>query len=316
MSWDCDAAPAHQPESALQFCVIRPMNSGPASSVYETETQMSSRVRTAMHAAVRASTPRPAAAARAAKDFDQKLWRATLAEIRWAFTPPRTWLLGVVANLFLAIGWLSVQPLTVHGRHQDWVVLVGTYFSSFVLADVTTTNLLGADHHRVLTGLSDGARFWRILVAKNLALVVLVGLPTLATAMAMTLWFEKPARLAFTIPDVAVPIVSWIGVGNLISVLLPVSVEPMIRRWRQRRDYRRTARWLVVLTLPYAVYYVADPMDGVGHRLLWRQAPSVIAPVLGRDTKSFVHLAIACAVWMVATAAAVLWVRTRGLRIR
>jgi hypothetical protein len=266
--------------------------------------------------AVRASSPRPAAAIRAARDFTQPLWPAVLAEIRWAFTPPRTWLLGVVANLFLAAGWLVVQPLTVHGRHQDWVVLVGTYFSSFVLADVTTTNLLGADHYRVMEGLSNGVRLWRILAVKNLALVVLVGLPTLATAMAMTLWFEKPSRLVVTIPNVAVPIVSWIGVGNLVSVLLPVSAEPLIRRWRQRGDRRRTARWLGALVLPYALYYVADPMDGVGHRLLWRQAPSLVGRVLGRDSKSFVHLGIAVAVWMVCTAAAVAWARRSGLRIR
>ena len=104
------------------------------------------------------------------------------------------------------------------------MILVGTYFSSWVLADVTTTNLLGADHYRVLQGLSDGVPFWRILLIKNLALIVIVGLPTLAAAMALTLWMETPARLAITIPTVAVPIVSWLGMGNLISVLHPVGV--------------------------------------------------------------------------------------------
>ena len=258
----------------------------------------------------------PAAAQRAAKDFDQDLWPAVRAEIGWAFTPPRTWLLGAVANLLLAVGWLAVQPLTPHGRHQDWVVLVGTYFSSFVLADVTTTNLLGADHYRVVKTLADGVPLWRVLFVKNMALIVLVGLPTLAAATALTLWLESPARLAVTIPNVAVPIVSWLGVGNVVAVLLPVSAEPLIRRWRQRHDFRRTAGWLLALMLPYALYYVADPMDGMGHRLLWSQLPASIGPVLGRDTKSFVHLAVALVVWVVGTAAAELWVRKRGLHIR
>lgn len=275
-------------------------------------------VRAALHAAARASAPRPAAAERAAKDFEQDLWAAVCAEIRWAFTPPRTWLMGVVANVFLAAGWLLVQPLTAAGRHHhhDWVILVGTYFSSWILADVTTTNLLGADHYRVLKGLSDGVPFWRMLVIKDLALIVIVGLPTLAAAMALTLWLETPARLVITIPTVAVPIVSWLGVGNLISVLHPVSVEPLIRRWRQRRDHRRTGGWLLALTLPYALYYVADPMGGVEHRVLWRQVPALIWPVLGRDAKSFAHLAIALGVWIAGSVAAVLWVRKRGLRIR
>ena len=269
-----------------------------------------------LRAAVRASAPRPAAAQRAAKDFDQDLWSAVRAEIGWAFTPPRKWLLGAVANLLLAVGWLAVQPLTPHGRHQDWVVLVGTYFSSFILADVTTTNLLGADHYRVMKTLADGVPLWRVLFVKNMALIVLVGLPTLAVAAALTLWLESPARLAVTIPDVAVPILSWLGVGNLIAVVLPVSAEPLIRRWRQRHDFRRTAGWLLALMLPYALYYVADPMDGIGHRLLWSQLPASIGPVLGRDTKSFVHLAVALVVWVVGTAAAALWVRKRGLHIR
>ncbi|PBA50622.1 hypothetical protein CKJ55_12585 [Mycobacterium avium] len=268
-----------------------------------------------LRAAVRASVPRPAAARRAAKDFEKDLLSAVRAEIRWAFTPPRTWLMGVVANVIAAAAWLLVQPLTL-GRHHDWVILVGTYFSSWVLADVTTTNFLGADHYRILRGLADGVPFGRILLVKNLALLTIVGLPTLAAAMALTLWLETPARLAITVPTVAVPIVSWLGVGNLISVLHPVSVEPLIRRWRQRADLRRTRSWLLALALPYALYYVADPMNGVEHRVLWQQLPALIWPMFGRDTKSVVHLAIAVSVWIAGSLAAVSWVRRRGLQIR
>ncbi len=274
------------------------------------------RVDGALRAAVRASAPRPAAARRAAKDLQQDLWTAVGAEIRWAFTPPRTWLMGVLANIVFAATWLLVQPLTTGRHHSDWVILIGTYFSSWVLADVTTTNLLGADHYRVRQALSDGVPFWRLLLIKNLALLTIVGLPTLAAAIALTLWLETPARLAITIPTVAVPIVSWLGVGNFVSVLHPVSVQPLIRRWRQRADRRRTRGWVLALMLPYALYYVADPMNGVEHRVLWTQVPKLIWPVFGRDTKSFVHLAIATGVYVVGTVAALLWVRRRGFRIR
>ncbi len=283
----------------------------------ELRTTTAGRVRATMLAAVRASAPRPAAARRAAKTFERSLWPAVCAEVRWAFTPPRTWLMGVVANLFLAAAWLLVQPLTFgNHRHHDWAVLVGAYFSSWVLADVTTTNLLGADHYRVRQGLANGVSFWRILVIKNLALLVIVGLPTLATAMALTLWLQTPGQLPITIPTVAVPIVSWLGLGNLISALHPVSVEPLVRRWRQRRDRYRIGSWLLALTLPYALYYVADPMAGVDHRMLWQQLPAMIWPIFGRDTKSFVHLATAVGVWLAGTVGAVLWVRRRGLAIR
>jgi hypothetical protein len=282
----------------------------------ELQATMRPRLAAALRAAVRASAPRPAAARRAAKDLQHGLWTAVGAEIRWAFTPPRTWLMGVLANVVFAATWLLVQPLTTGRHHSDWVILIGTYFSSWVLADVTTTNLLGADHYRVRQALSDGVPFWRIMLIKNLALLAIVGLPTLTAAVALTLWLESPGRLGVTIPTVAVPIVSWLGVGNLISVLHPVSVEPLLRRWRQRGDRLRTGGWLLALSLPYALYYVADPMNGVEHRVLWTQAPKLIWPVLGRDTKSFVHLAIAIGVYLAGTGAALVWVRKRGLQIR
>src|ERR1700712_186593 len=152
------------------------------------ETPRRQQVHTALRALVRASAPRPTAAKRAAKDFEQPLLPAVRAEVRWAFHPPRTWLSGVVANLVFATVWLLVQPLTAANGHSpsrhfhhnqlDWVVLVSTYFSSFVLADVTTTNLLGGDHYRVAKGLSDGVPLWRMLLIKNLALLAIVGLPT------------------------------------------------------------------------------------------------------------------------------------------
>jgi hypothetical protein len=282
----------------------------------ELAATMRPRVDAALRAAVRATAPRPAAARRAAKDMQQNLGAAVGSEIRWAFTPPRNWLMGVVANVVFAAAWLLVQPLTPGRHHHDWAVLVGTYFSSWVLADVTTTNLLGADHYRVQQALSDGVPFWRVLLIKNLALLAIVGLPTLVTAMVLTLWFQTPGSLAVTIPTVAVPIVSWLGVGNFFSVLHPVSVEPLIRRWRQRGDRRRTGAWILALTLPYALYYVADPMNGVEHRLLWTKLPALIWPVFGRDTKSFVHLAIATVVWIAGTVAALMWVRRRGVQIR
>lgn len=296
--------------------IISP-RSGRAGRVTDVRSTMHPRARAALRAAVRASAPRPAAARRAAADFEKPdLGAAVLAEIRWAFTAPRTWLMGVVANVVFAAAWLLVQPLTIGRHHTDWVILVGTYFSSWVLADVTTTNLLGADHYRVREALADGVPVGRILLVKNFALLAIVGLPTLAAAMVLTLCLETPGRLAITVPTVAVPILSWLGLGNLISVLHPVGVEPLTRRWRERGDRRRTGSWLAALTLPYAVYYVADPMNGVEHKVLWNQVPSLIWPVFGRDTKSLVHLAIAAAIWIAGTVGALAWVRRRGVTIR
>ena len=259
------------------------------------------------------SAARQEAAENAAADLRLGFWAAVVAEIRWAFTPPRDWLSGVGINLVLALVFLIIDPLHLH-RHQDWVVVVGTYFASFILADVTTTNLLGVDHIRVGKALHDGVPFWRLLLVKNVALIVIVGLPTLVVAMAMTLWMETPARLMVTIPTVAVPILSWIGIGNVMSVLLPVATEPLISRWRQRRQLRLTIAWVAALALPYALFYVADPIDGLPHKFLWREVPAAIGPILGHHSRSVIHIGIALAVWIAGIAVAQWVVSRRGLR--
>lgn len=264
----------------------------------------------------RSNAPRPFTARRAARDFQLPLLRSVAAEIRWMFTPPRTCLMGVSINAVLAALWLLVQPLTRHGVHDDLIVVVDTYFASFILADVTTTNLLGSDHYRVHAAWSSGAPMWRILLIKNAALFVIVGVPTLLAALAFTLALDHPGRVLRTVPNVLVPVFTWFGVGNLVSVLLPVAALPLLRRWRRRHDKTSLLVWLTALMLPYALYYVADPIGGVEHRLFWNRLPDAIGPLMGRDTKTFVHLAVALTVWVLGTAAAVWWVRRRGLRMR
>jgi hypothetical protein len=264
----------------------------------------------------RASAPKPFTARRAAGDFALPLMRSIGAEIRWMFTPPRTCLMGVAANAVLAALWLTVQPLTAHGLHNDLVVVVDTYFASFILADVTTTNMLGSDSYRVQAARAAGTPMWRILLVKNGALFVIIAVPTLIAAAVLTIVLDEHWRLARTVPNVLVPIVTWLGVGNLVSVMLPVAVAPLLRRWRRRRDTARVAWWLTALALPYLLYYIADPIGGLEHQVFWNDVPAAIGPILGRDTKSFVHLGIAVTVWIVGTAAAVLWVRRRGLRVR
>ena len=117
-----------------------------------------------------------------------------------------------------------------------------------------------------------------------------------------------------TIPTVAVPILSWIGIGNVMSVLLPVATEPLISRWRQRRQLRLTIAWVAALALPYALFYVADPIDGIPHKFLWREVPAAIGPILGHHSRSVIHIGIALAVWIAGIAVAQWVVSRRGLR--
>src|ERR1700722_11372860 len=59
--------------------------------------------------------------------------------------------------------------------------------------------------------------------------------------------------------------------------------------------------WLLVqlahLVLPYALSSAADPTGGIEHDFFWSQVPRAVAPILGSDSRSFVHIGIAAAVW-------------------
>lgn len=107
--------------------------------------------------------------------------------------------------------------------------------------------------------LHDGVPLWRVLLVKNLGLVVIVGVPTLTAATAITLWLETPARLVLTIPNVAVPIVSWLGVGNLMSLLFPVGASHSSIAGHNAETFRANTRWIAHLVLPYDLNFDRRP---------------------------------------------------------
>ncbi|MFD6353820.1 hypothetical protein [Nocardia tengchongensis] len=241
----------------------------------------------------------------------QPLWRQVAGEVRWSFTPPALWLEGVGANVLLSGLFLVISPLTLH-KH-GWVVLVGIYFATFVLADVTTTNVLGVDADRTRLSLATGVPVQRILIIKNLALLIIVGLPTLlATAVLTATTSTHPMqRTGISVTDVALPILAWLGVGNLVSALLAVPPRALGQRWAARRDLPSTVPWLLHLVLPYGLYYFVAPIDG--------EQRAILGHHLGRSmsgaARGAIHLGIGVTVWAAGTALAVAVVRRRGLRM-
>jgi hypothetical protein len=210
---------------------------------------------------------------------DEALWRQGIADLRWSFARPWHWFSGVAVNLVLSVLFLVVVPLS-RGHHQDWAVVVGSYFAVFILADVTTTNVLGADARRVAASLAGGVPTFRLLLIKNLTLLIIVGLPTMIATAVITVTSEADYRLAITLSAVLFPILTWLGVGNLVSVALPVSPQPLRRRWAERRQLGGTVRWLAHLALPYLLYLLVSP---VGHlptllRRLLRMLPQATPP--------------------------------------
>jgi hypothetical protein len=240
-----------------------------------------------------------------------ELPRDVLDEVRSSFTLPMVWLQGVGANLALSLLWLLWAPLT-GGARQDWVIVVGSYFATFVLADVTTTNVLGADAERVQSGLAAGRSIRRILVQKNAALLIIVGVPTLLMTAILTAGNDDSYRFAVTLPGVAFPIFTWLGVGNIVSVLLPVRSRPLRVRWIERRDLRSTAWWLFHLGLPYLLWYAVDPF--------WLAPRAILRGVTRTSqtagSRGLVLTLNGVAIWLVLSVIAEQLARRRGLRMR
>ncbi len=236
------------------------------------------------------------------------LLRMVVEDLRWAFRRPYGWLVGIGVNLVLSLGYLVVVPLR-DGTHRDWAILVGTYFAVFVLADVTTTNVLGVDTERTRLRLLRDVTLLRILVVKNLALLVIVGLPTLVATAAITVHEEADYRLTLTLPGVLYPTLTWLGVGNLVSVLLPYWPVPLVTRWHERKAWRRTLRWLVCLGLPYALCVAVDPMS---------RLPRLLTRVLHLPPGVGVHgvelLVLGLVTWGLFTGAALVAAHRRGIR--
>jgi hypothetical protein len=231
-------------------------------------------------------------------------------EVAWFFQRPWPWLNGIAFNLVLSLVWLVVWPLSGQ-PHRDWAIIVGSYFAVWILADVTTTNVLGADAARVRTSLARRVPLGRILVVKNLTLVLVVGVPTLLATGVITVTHEADYRLTLTLPGVLLPILTWLGVGNLVSVLLPVATRPWRERWDQRHELRPTLRWLVCLALPYALLGAADPVAALP-RIILRHlrflSPTV--PVRGA-----ILCVLGLALWAAGTGLALLVNQLRPVRI-
>lgn len=239
------------------------------------------------------------------------LGRQLVADLRWTFRPPWTWLAGVGANLVLAALWWVVVPL-VHHRHGDWGVIIGTYLASFVLADVTSTNVLGADHERVAGALERGVSLRRLLLVKNLTLMLVVAVPLLVTSAALSLDQRSVAALAVALPLVLFPVLTWLGVGNLLSVALPEPALPLRRRWEQRRQWRTTVRWLLVLGLPYALSLAVDPLRVVPDQTVrWLRG----AEHAGDLATGAAVVGVGLVFYVVGTLLALAWHRWRGVRI-
>jgi uncharacterized membrane protein (DUF485 family) len=178
-------------------------------------------------------------------------------EIRYMLgRKPRSIITSLAVGLALGLGYLAFVRIFQWDRGQPWLPYLGLLAISFVIGGSVCINAMSFDAMRVRAALDSGARLWHLLVIKNLALLCIVA-PIGFLLSGLLAWragdlgaFFKACALMVCL------IVLWLGVGNVLSVVVPIRDEPILHR---RKD-GTLKQFIIAFTVAYLVGYLVNIM--------------------------------------------------------
>ena len=142
---------------------------------------------------------------------------------------PRAILIRLLITLGISLSLVAFYHFSGWTRYDD-VGQLTLYLFSAVVGSVVCTNALCFEAQRVRDGVATGERLWRILVAKNLAMAVLITVAALPVIAFLTVTNEgNPIAM---VDQLITMVFIWLGVGNVLSVLYPLRHEPVSARLR------------------------------------------------------------------------------------
>lgn len=191
----------------------------------------------------------------------ETLPQAVRAEWARAWRPPFE-VIGVVAGngLLMVLAWF-VLPRSWMFAFQG-ALAFPMFLASWMLADVTATNLLAPDRDRVLAALDgDPGALRRLLYAKNIVLWMLVAPLCTIIALAIGVHDSRWPTTMVTIVIIVIVPVALFAPAAVTGVLFPYHPHSLAWRWRSRRRFGAVvARWLILVTAPY---WVVPALAGV-----------------------------------------------------
>ncbi len=155
------------------------------------------------------------------------------------------------------LAYIRIFEWTTYGK---WAPYLSVLFISSVMGTSACFNSFAFDARRVRMALDRGARLWQILLVKNLALMVVVFPLGLALCIALAILTGRPATLLASIALVLSILMLWSGVGNLLSVVLPLRDAPL----KVHRKEGTLKQFLVEFAVTWGVSYI------VLFLLIWR----------------------------------------------
>ncbi|HEY2221464.1 hypothetical protein [Actinomycetospora sp.] len=173
---------------------------------------------------------------------------------------PRSIIKSLAIGLALGVLYLGFIRVFQWDRAQAWLPYLGLWAISVVMGGAVCLNAMSFDAMRVRAALDSGARLWHLLVTKNLALVCLVA-PIGFLLSGLLAWRAGDLAAFFKACALMISfIVLWLGVGNVLSVVVPIRDEPILHR---RKD-GTLRQFATVFAVSYLIGYLVNIM------LLWR----------------------------------------------
>lgn len=146
-------------------------------------------------------------------------------------TRPRPILVKLGISLGLGLAYLGFIRLFQWDAKNELLPYLALYALSGVIGGVVCTNALSWDATRVRDALTSGRRLWHILLSKNLTMFLLVGL--VGVVLSVLLAWRADAygsTLVKALGQLVTMMLLWLGVGNVLSVVSPLRVEPIKAR--------------------------------------------------------------------------------------
>ncbi|MGD9988449.1 hypothetical protein [Pseudonocardia sp.] len=175
-------------------------------------------------------------------------------------TRPRSILVKLAVSLGIGLAYLGFVRLFRWDTYSELVPFLALYALSGVIGGVVCTNALSWDAGRVREALTSGKRLWHLLLSKNATLFALVGAVGLVLCTLLAWWADDFDAFLAALGELLTMMLVWLGVGNMLSVLAPLRVEPLTAR---RHDGT-----LRPFLLSFAVSYVIGL--GVNFLLTWK----------------------------------------------
>jgi hypothetical protein len=182
-------------------------------------------------------------------------------EIKYVLTrKPRNTVKSLAITLALGLLYLGWIRFAEWDKESKYLPYLGLWVIGVVMGGGVCINAMSFDAMRVRAALDNGERLWHLLVIKNLALLCIVA-PIGFVLCALLAWragdifaFYKACALMVCM------ILLWLGVGNVLSIVLPSRDEPI----RQRKQSGSLKQFIIAFVVSYAIGYLVNAM------LIWR----------------------------------------------